>query len=110
MLEDKDVTKFQAYIIYSKNISDILKRIVNYLGDCKKIIADIELSNLLKEICIESEPRFAEFRNYDIVRDLINKELIGSGIVFRVVSPRSDVYAIAFVPINEFNKSIASKR
>ncbi len=110
MLEDKDVTNFQAYILYSKNISDILKRIVNYLGDCNKIIADIELGNLLKEICIESKPRLTEFRSYDVVRDLINNELVGKGIVFKITSPKDDIYAIAFIPINEFNKSIVSKR
>lgn len=111
MLDDKDVMKFQAYILYSKNVDNILRRIVNYLGNCNKIIADIELSDILKGICVESEPpHFMEFKDCKMVEEVINNEVIGKGIVFRVTSPRSDVHAIAFIPINSFNKSVVLKR
>lgn len=110
MLEDKIVSKFQAYILYSKNVNDILKRIVNYIGNCSKIIADTELYSLLKEICTEFEPHFTEIKDYHTIENLINNESTGRGIVFKVVSPINDVHAVAFIPINEFNKSLVSKR
>jgi precorrin-6B methylase 2 len=110
MLEDKEIMKFQAYILYSRNIEDILKRIANYLENCNKIIADTNLGELLKNVCEGSEPHLIELKDYKIIEEVINREPIGKGIIFRVVSPRSDVYAIAFIPINNFNKTVVSKR
>lgn len=110
MLEDSFITKFQAYILYSKNISNVLKRIVNYLGDCSKIIADAELYSLLEGICTEFKPLFMEIKDYHTIESLIDRESTGKGIVFKVASPANDVHAVAFIPINEFNKSLVSKR
>jgi hypothetical protein len=110
VLEDSVVSKFQAYIIYSKNLKEILKRVINYMQGCNNIVSDVELKPVFEEVCSNAKPQYIEFSNAESVDKAILQAELNKGIIFRVSSPRSDVHAIAFIPVNQRNKEIVSKR
>ncbi len=70
---------------------------------------DIELVEISEKVCLENKPRYIELRNYDDVNRIIIENEPGYGIVFRVPSPKNDVYAVAFIPINDRNKNVAQR-
>ncbi|ADM28393.1 hypothetical protein Igag_1591 [Ignisphaera aggregans DSM 17230] len=109
MLDDRDIEQYQAYILYSKNIIDIIKRISNYLSGCNKMFIDIELKEISQQVCGENMPRYVELKSYDDVNKLILESENGYGIIFRVPSPKDNVYAIAFIPINNHNKNVIQR-
>ncbi|MDK6028386.1 hypothetical protein QPL79_03290 [Ignisphaera sp. 4213-co] len=109
IINDDDVSKFQAYIIYGKNINEILKRIINYLNGCSNIISDSKLKNYFDIVCTNSSPQYVEFSDIKMLNDIILRSELGKGLVLKAESPRNDVYAIAFIPINQRNKDVASK-
>jgi hypothetical protein len=110
VLKDSIVSKFQAYIIYSKSLKEIARRIVNYMNGCNNIISDVELKPIFDELCTESKPQFIEIKDENIVDKIVSEAELNKGVVFRVESPRDDVYAIAFIPVNQRNKEVAQKR
>ena len=109
IFSDAVVSKFQAYIIYGKNIQDILRRIVSYLKGCSNAIADTELRSFLDSICANETPLYVELREAKDIEEVVAKYDLGKGLLFRVLSPRDDVYAIAFIPINKYNKDVVLK-
>jgi|UniRef100_A0A7J2U6B3 hypothetical protein len=110
VLEDNIVTKFQAYIIYSKSLKEILRRVINYMQGCNNIVSDAELKPEFEELCSDSKPQYMEFLNSDAVDKAVMQTEFNRAIVLKVSSPRSDVHAIALIPTNQRNKEAASKR
>jgi hypothetical protein len=110
VLEDSVVAKFQAYIIYSKNLKEILKRVVNFMQSCNNLVSDVELKPVFDEICGNFKPRYMEFPDSEAIDKAVMQAELNSGIVFRVSSPRSDVHAIALIPVNQRNKEATLKR
>lgn len=109
VLPEGEVTRYQAYIIYGKDVTDVLRRIANYVGGCQNLVADVELKQFLEEkVCREGGPVYVVFESYAKVNEVILSEGVGKGVIFPVPSPVEGVHAVAFIPINEFNKKVAS--
>lgn len=110
IVNDNVISRYQAYIVYGKNINEILRRIANYLNGCNNVVSDIELKKYFDSICGGSSPSYVEINDVKALDELIMRTEISKGIVLRAESPREDVYAIAFIPINQRNKEVASGR
>ena len=107
MLSDEGLEKYQAYVLYGMNREDLVKRIVNYLEGCDKVIADKALEPILNSICGTTKPRVVEISSYGDVDKMIRENENGMGIVFEVRSPVEGIIAIAMVLVNEYNKRVA---
>jgi len=106
-LGDRGLAKYRAYILYGKNIENILQRIIAFVDGCKNIIADVDLEKPFSSLCPE-KPVFTEFKSYADVDKAVEASDEGKALVFFVESPREDVYAVALIPIDSFNKSAVS--
>lgn len=104
-LDESGITRYRAYVLYGKSIENLIQRIVVFVGGCKNIIADAMLQDVLLKLCKE-KPVITELKQYSDVDKAITSSEEGKAIVFVVDSPRRDVYAIAFVPVDKFNKSV----
>lgn len=104
ILDSDGISRYRAYILYGKNIENLLQRIVSYVEDCKNIVTDIQLDSILSKFC-QKKNMSLEVKSYEDIDKAIAVLEEGKAIVFRVKSPRDDVYAIAFIPIDQFNKS-----
>ena len=108
MLESSGLAKYRGYILYGRSAENILQRVVAFADRCENVVVDVELKDVLARIC-KSNFGVVELKSYeDVDRAVIGLEE-GKALVFAVDSPRDDVYAVALVPIDKFNKSRAGK-
>lgn len=108
MLNSSGMTRYRGYIIYGKSLENILKRVLNFVGGCKNIVADIELQKTLSLFCTD-EAVFRELKSYDDVNNVIALGEEGKAVVFLVESPKENIYAVALIPIDKFNRSMVEK-
>lgn len=103
-LDNSVMTRYRGYILYGKNIENLLKRVIAFVDGCKNIVADTILSEMLSKLCTE-KPEFIEFKSYTDIDKVIASAIEGKAIVFAIKPPREDIHAIALIPIDRFNKS-----
>ncbi|MEM1560492.1 MAG: hypothetical protein QW775_02005 [Ignisphaera sp.] len=104
-LNEEGLGKYRAYVLYGKNVENILQRIITFVGGCKNVVADVILGEFLRRLCSEdyTSVELKDYRDVDKVISLIEE---GKAIAFFVESPRNDVYAIALIPVDEHNKAV----
>jgi hypothetical protein len=104
-LNSYGIAKYRAYILYGKNVENILQRVIAYVNSCTNIIADSALGETLAKLCTD-KPIVVEIGSYKDVDEIISRSSEGKAILFMVESPRADVHAIAFIPVDKFNKNV----
>jgi hypothetical protein len=104
-LNDSEIVKYRAYILYGRNVENILQRIIAYVNGCINIIADSILEQALNKLC-NDKPTIIEIQSYRDVDEIISRSIEGKAVLFMVESPRVDIYAVAFIPVDKFNKNV----
>lgn len=104
-LNEEGLGRYRAYVLYGKNVENILQRIIAFVGGCKNIVADVMLGEFLGRLC-PKDSTTVDLENYRDVDKVIASTEEGKAIVFFVEAPRDDVYAIALIPIDKHNKAV----
>ncbi|MEM4442108.1 MAG: hypothetical protein QXN02_04270 [Ignisphaera sp.] len=102
VLNDSGIPRYRAYIIYGRDVENILKRIAAFVNGCRNIVAESSLRSIFSRLC--EDATYVELKDYSDVDRVILSYEEGKAIVFPVSSPRLDVHAIALIPIDKTNK------
>ncbi|MEM3980511.1 MAG: hypothetical protein QXF79_04555, partial [Ignisphaera sp.] len=104
-LKEDGISRYRAYVLYGVSVENILRRVVAFVGGCENIIADTMLKEFLRKLCLKDSV-FVELKDYLDVDKVIASSEEGKAIVFSIEAPRDDVFAVALVPVDKFNKSV----
>lgn len=106
VLNDNDISRYRAYIIYGKDMESILRRVASFANGCSNMVIESSLKSVASRVCRDAS--YVELNGYSDVDKAILSREEGKVIVFQVSSPRSDVYAVALILVDRFNKSRVS--
>lgn len=104
ILNSDNMSKYRAYILYGKDLENLLKRIIHFTGSCKNIIAELSLKTFISRLCSE-ETTYVELKDYRDIDNVLLKHEEGKALIFQLNSPRDNIYSIALIPIDKYNKS-----
>jgi len=111
LISDNDLQSVQGYILYGADVEDLVLRTIGFAEGCQNIVADKSLEHVFRKLCRDASPRsLTGFRDLDDVYRAIESYPQGTYIVLRVSSDIEGVVSIALIPINSFNKKIASRK
>jgi len=108
MITDKQLEAFQGYLIYGSSIDVLARKAFRYIKRCEKMIVDLKLRKFLENVCTTGAS-FVQIDSLDQYIDFILSAENGKFVVFEVMPSARNVACIALIPVNEYNKAVASK-
>ncbi len=110
MVSDSDLQALQGYVLYGASLEDLVLRTIGFAEGCSKIVADEALEPVFRKLCRDTMPKLARFSSVDDVYRAISDNPRGLYIVLKVMTSIENIASIALIPVNEFNKKVASSR
>jgi len=98
------LTKFQGFILYGFDMQDLVSRIVSYAKGCERIVVDEVLDPYFRNAC--SEYRTVRIERVEDLEKCLRDLDEGYAIVIGVEPPIPNTYALAYIPVNKFNKRV----
>jgi len=108
MITDKQLEVFQGYLIYGSSIDVLARKAFRYVKQCGKMIVDFKLRKFFENVCT-NDANFVQIDSLDQYIDFILSAENGKFVVFEVMPSARNVACVALIPVNEYNKAVATK-
>ena len=103
MIRDCELERYRCYILYGKDLRDLVLRAIIYAEKCESIYFDESLQRVAQELC-GRRINVVSVSDTHRLAELIVKLGMGKLLVLAVEPPRQDVVSIAVIPVDDFNK------